>query len=230
MDLQALKIDYPRLKRGEILTELYIDRRFRSSLAKMLLSHSLSERMIAGLSRAVKYLDFVRDRMASHRQALANLARDATDAQSWGSSYGYEDELRELSVAHDYHREIEEGFPRPTESLQLYQHVVDTVSRELSRDVAITSFVNFGVSYAHVDSVLAARHPAVKFVGIDRGDLTRLYNQRYFSDRANMEFESGDILEFLRARAFEKGLFFHARTLTCLSHTNPHGGKRHNER
>ncbi len=137
--------------------------------------------------------------------------------QQFGSSYGYADEVVELVTAYDYHQQIKNGHFKNSESGLLYGHLVKMLSDVLSADKGITTFLNFGVSYAHIDSLLAKSFPKVNFTGIDRSSFTKLYNEYAFPKLNNMEFIAGDIFELLKKRRFDNGVFFHTRTLCLLS-------------
>ncbi len=97
-----------------------------------------------------------------------------------------------------------------TESPVLYEQAIQKIHHLFEKDQNIKSFLNFGVSYAHVDSILAKMHPEIHFVGIDRAPFTKLYNENYFSQIQNLEFVAGDVLEFLNTaeKKFENGVFF----------------------
>lgn len=88
---------------------------------------------------------------------------------------------------------------------------------ELLDNISFNCFLNFGVSYGYVDSLLAKRYVDKHFLGIDRSELTKWYNEKWFSRLKNLEFAAGDIFEFLEDKNFDEGVFFHARTLTFLS-------------
>jgi hypothetical protein len=157
--------------------------------------------------------------MFNSRIALRNSIdlseRGAVNNDGFESPYGYEDDFRELKVAVNYQREIQEGFKTPVCSKELYRHIVLTCSKLLKKP-QVKDFFNFGISYAYTDSVLAKKFPSVNFSGIDRSDFTKLLNESNFSDISNLEFYTGDIFNHLQKHKSQNGVFFHTRTLTLL--------------
>src|SRR3989338_8544982 len=118
------------------------------------------------------------------------LHSDGSEAQKFGSSYGYIDEVSELEVAYEYWEQLHrKDCPNtPSESWALYQHAIQKVSELLSSDKTIKRVFNFGVSFAYVDHALAVKHPDVQFLGIDRSKYTKLFNEDNFSSAKNMTF------------------------------------------
>lgn len=155
----------------------------------------------------------------SGRLASINLLRnDRRDAQKFGSAYGYADEVAELMVAYKYWNQLQKKDfdSMPAESGVLYEETVQRVSGLFKTDPGIKTFFNFGVCYAHVDSILAQKHPDIQFLGIDRSKYTKLFNEDNFSQIKNMEFVTGDIFDYLKGKKFPDGVFFTARTLVYL--------------
>ena len=137
-----------------------------------------------------------------------------SNAHEFDSPYGYEDDLRELRCALNYVYN-HEGFIGRSESKQLYAHI-ETILTDLFLNEGIKSFFNFGVSYAHIDSILASKFSEIQFVGMDRSVLTKAYNESQFSHLRNLEFIAGDIFQYLDKNSVERGVFFHTRTLLLL--------------
>lgn len=127
-------------------------------------------------------------------------------------------EQREVKVTKYYHRQLLESQLRPlqVESLELYRHAIAAVGELLASDQAIKRVVNFGVSYAYVDSELAKRFPAVEFVGVDRARGTRDFNLEHFGHLGNMRFMAEDIFQVLQPGAWDGALLLHVRTCTFL--------------
>lgn len=100
-----------------------------------------------------------------------------------------------------------------TPSYRLYQEQESVLDEILSRPDA-SPFVNFGVSYAYIDAMMARRFPAVQFIGVDRSPYTKALNEVDFSDVTNLRFEASDIRDALAT--IEGGTFFHSRTMTLL--------------
>lgn len=149
---------------------------------------------------------------------LALLKQDGADAHKFDSPYGYNDDLHELAVAIQYHDQLKRNDfeTMPSESADLYKYVIAKLTELFQSDKNITSFLDFGVSYAYMESVLAKKYPHIQFIGIDRSKFTKFFNDEQFSHLKNLESVAGDIFEFLRSRRFDGGIFFHARTMLIL--------------
>lgn len=146
-----------------------------------------------------------------------DLKRGPESASSFESGFGYEDEFVELKAAAYYRAQIEAGNldRQKTESGALYREVIESLSSRL-RKGDIKTVLNFGVSYAHVDTQLAAAFPDVRFVGLERSKLTTTYNQNIFGDLPNVSFVASDVFDHLKANRYDDALFLHIRTLTLL--------------
>ena len=125
------------------------------------------------------------------------------------------DEIGEITTVFQYFNEIQAGFPNPTESKLLYQHI-DNRLTDLFSTANTKTLVNFGVCYAHIDSVLASKFPEINFIGIDRSILTKAFNESKFDRLSNLQFINDDIIHFLDNNKFEGGVFSHTRTLCLL--------------
>jgi len=136
---------------------------------------------------------------------------------NFDSGYGYKDELQELSIGQYYRKQLlQNDVHEKSESLELYDHVIAEVSKLLTSNPSIKKVINFGVSYAHVDSELAKIFPNVSFVGIDRSQLTKEFNQEFFGDIKNLSFETGDIFKYLDSTEQQDSVLLHMRTCVVL--------------
>ena len=115
----------------------------------------------------------------------------------------------------NYFNQIQAGFPNPSESKLIYEHI-DNILTDLFSTTEIKTFVNFGVSYAHIDSVIASKFSEINFIGIDRSILTKAFNESKFDHLRNLQFINNDIFHFLDKNKVERGVFFHTRTLCLL--------------
>jgi hypothetical protein len=143
------------------------------------------------------------------RATIAQLGSDAPPAE-----YSAADEEEDFADVLKYAREIRAGKELvASESGALYAHLADVVGRELAGGT-LRRVLNVGVGFAHIDSILAARHPDVRFVGIDRSMLTQVYNTAHFGDRPNMMFCTGSAPELLADGSWENAVLLTSRTLT----------------
>ena len=151
-------------------------------------------------------------------EKIALLRKNSSEAQLFGAGYGYADDAQELDTLQNYRDQLKRADFRTarSESSACYESTQRTVQGLLRSDRRIRQVLNFGVSYAYVDSLLAIANPDVRFLGIDRSCLTRDFNQKEFADIRNLEFVAGDIFDYLAQRRFAGGLFLTVRTLTLL--------------
>lgn len=150
-----------------------------------------------------------------HRLKFVSLLRDERDgAQRDDSPYGYDDVTHELLTTMKYHRRLKQKDFETlvSEAPLLYKNALRIMTNVFERDKSVTDFVNFGVCYAHVDSVLAQKFPHIHFIGLDRSPFTKMYNEQYFSNMKNMEFVSGDIIDLIKNRKMKGACLFHMRT------------------
>lgn len=157
----------------------------------------------------------VRRSQAKTARSLSLANAEATNVSGFGSGYGYENEIREVEVALAYKKEIDDGFPPPSDSRQLYEHADQVLSRLLvSRPVE--RVIDFGVSYAYTDARLAQTHRGVQFVGVDRSVLTKALNEHAFQSAGdNLAFVASDIFAYLESGAPRSALW-HMRTGVLL--------------
>lgn len=139
------------------------------------------------------------------------------DANRFESGYGYEDEFTELKAAAYYRAQIAAGDleSQKSESGALYKDVIVFVDSYIKQN-KINRVVNFGGSYAYIDTELAKLNPEVEFICLDRSRLTKVYNENIFSDISNVRFVAEDIFDYVKSQKFEDSIFLHIRTLTLL--------------
>jgi hypothetical protein len=146
---------------------------------------------------------------------MANLS-PSQNAGEFGSGYGYDDEIREVAVAIQYKKEIDAEFQSMPDSSSLYRHVDEVISKLISEDSTINKVIDFGVSYAHTDALLAEKFPSIKFVGLDRSILTKAFNEQYFSHLTNLELIASDIFEYFSKHNCNNSIFWTMRTTLLL--------------
>lgn len=135
-------------------------------------------------------------------------------ANSYDSGFGYKSPAHELEVAEYYRKQIASNAGNyKSESGTVYKTVID-LSEEVFKDSATTKMLNFGVSYAYTDSLLAEKYPHISFAGVDRSEITKVYNEQYFN-LPNLSFVADDIFECMEA-GWDNALFAHIRTHACL--------------
>src|SRR3989338_2673395 len=85
------------------------------------------------------------------------------------SPYGYKGDLQELEIVRRYNTQLKNpDFKNDIcESSALYEHVISKLSQIFDKG-KISGFVNFGVAYGYIDSMLAKKYPHIEFIGIDR--------------------------------------------------------------
>ncbi|MES1978134.1 MAG: hypothetical protein V4451_08865 [Pseudomonadota bacterium] len=147
--------------------------------------------------------------------AQAKIAAGASP-NSFGSAFGYEDDSVELDAVMYYRSQLKDpNFENiPSESAVLYKHVLDAFEGLLRKDSSIKNMLDFGVSYAHVDSVLVQRHPSLRIIGCDRSELTMAINRVDFGKIPNLVLHGGDVFECLEQYG-PIDVLFHMRT-ACL--------------
>lgn len=136
-------------------------------------------------------------------------------ASSFDSGYGYASPDEELRVARMYKGEIASGQYVARESPALYAHLESALAAAIV-ERKVERVINFGVCFAHVDSLLAKRFPNVRFIGIDRSVAVCDLNRTEFT-ASNMEFVAGDIIEWIASQQdLSRTLLFHSRTAILL--------------
>ncbi len=142
--------------------------------------------------------------------------KDAAQAQQFGSGFGYDDEVKELETVIYYRDQVKNpGFARlSSESPALYDCVLRVMDGLIKADPSVARVLDFGLAYAHVDSMLARRFPEVEFMGIDRSQLTVAVNAREFEGLQNLKLHAGDVFQFLGGLD-RLDVLFHMRT-ACL--------------
>ncbi len=158
----------------------------------------------------------VRNCTVNYEPLVAQKKVGETPANSFGSAFGYEDDKIELDAVMYYRTQLRNpDFDSiPSESAVLYKNVLNAFEELLAKDPTIKTAVDFGVSYAHVDSVLAERHPSLTIVGCDRSELTMAINRVDFGSIPNLVLHGGDIFECLEQYQ-PIDVLFHMRT-ACL--------------
>jgi hypothetical protein len=95
----------------------------------------------------------------------------------------------------------------------------ETVLSNLLRLGSAKRVINFGVSYAYLDSLLAMRFPDIQFLGIDRSSVVCNLNTEDFKS-PNISFLASDINNWIASQAdLSDTVFFHMRTCILLSQT-----------
>lgn len=149
-----------------------------------------------------------------HQKSLELLNGSIDHAQDFKSEYGYEDDIQEFGLTLMNYQQWKKGFSGiKSESPVVFEQTLSTIGAMVHQDPAITSFLNFGVSYGNADARLSNHYPNVKFIGIDRSRLTKTFNEIQFQHIPNLEFIAGDIFEYLSSRSFRDGIFFTSRTM-----------------
>jgi hypothetical protein len=206
------------LKWWQTLGPSYVENRFTFPIRRWLVKNPLIFKLILLASRLMssRFIELKRV-LDGYKKSYGRLTSQDKDGYGLDSDYGYAGDVfvKELTTAHKYKKQIDEGFVGPSESKRLYEHIVATAS-ELIHDLNAPYHFNFGVSYAYTDSILARQFPNTKFYGIERTDASTIYNERFFADIDNLSILSGDVFDLFSKRRFDGGILFHSRTLLLL--------------
>ena len=163
-------------------------------------------------------ISFYEDKF-QHESSLKELEMMRAESELDPNNFGYTGDvfLRELAFIHKYALQIKNARIGDTsESPILYAKLLADLDSVLSSGEIATVF-NFGIGFAHVDTLLAIRFPKVKFVGIERTPVASWYNKEFSAAQpANLQIIDGDIIEHLAENRYENGLLLHIRTATLL--------------
>ena len=203
-------MDYSHL--SDIQVVLPPEQRF-AWLRRALFGNPVAAR-VAAQHRAVQARN-AKEKKTRDSVRLANAG--VQNAAEFGSGYGYEDDLHEVSVAINYKKEIDAGYPGPSDSRNLYKNAEQTIASLIDQSRSpIDACIDFGVSYAYTDSLLAARFPTTRFIGLDRSVLTKALNQRYFGHQNNLDILATDIFDYLDKVTHECAILWTMRTAAVL--------------
>lgn len=95
-------------------------------------------------------------------------------------------------------------------------HLIRTeVGQAIQQEPNTKALVDFGVMCGFPNWQMADRFPLIQHFGIDRQPIIEKLNTEHYP-RENLQFEAGDIFDFLRKNksTLEGGTLFHARTAT----------------
>ena len=128
------------------------------------------------------------------------------------------DELREMVAFQVGAEDLEwrRKYFRTTPLDETFQgQIIPLVDALLEMDPAIRSVMNVGVRYAFADHALAARHPGVRFIGVDfMPDLADMNRELA---RENLSFVSGYALDLLREGRLEADVVFFSSTALTIN-------------
>lgn len=171
---------------------------------------------LARLERLVWMLRRAAYSEAAYRNNRNRAAGSGAADSSFNSGYGYDSEAEELRVANMYKGDVLSGQHKNAETPLLLAEA-ETVLSNLIKSGSVKHVVNFGVSYAYLDSLLATSFPSVQFLGIDRSRVVCDLNNRDFKS-PNISFLAGDINDWIAQQAdLSDTVFFHMRTGILLS-------------
>lgn len=203
------------VKSNEVLTSNKIEKKYLFYIKKIVVKSFLLS-ILKKLSYFYQICETIKRTEFEKKKSISLLEKNSPDAHKFGSGYGYSNELFELERAFKYKCQIEEGFSIDfSENGKLYDFLINKLQKVLFNEVEI--MINFGVSYAYIDSQLALKNPDCKFIGLDRSSLTKKFNQECFGHIPNLEFLAGDIFDVLKQKRFDNGVFLTSRTLCLLS-------------
>ena len=203
--LYKIKSKYPLTKYKKIYSKFYFIIKFLSSF-----------RLIRSLAAII--IEFYQYDKTKNQNTLRSIDKlkeiTSVKANDYKSDFGYT-EITEMIGLFKYAGQIEENFPSPTESKQLYVSIEEIYPQIIEKN-KINNFLNFGSYLSHTDSILAKKFPKTNFICADRSTYTKIVNEEMFGNINNMTFVDGDIFKFLNNNKFDNDLFFSARTLPLL--------------
>lgn len=171
---------------------------------------------LARIERVVWLLRRAAHSEAAYRRNKTRATGGSSKDTLFNSGYGYESEAEELRVAKMYKGDIASGQHRNAETPGLLAEA-DTVLSNLLQGGSVRQVVNFGVSYAYLDSLLAKKFPDVRFLGVDRSRAVCEFNSDDFK-LSNLSFLACDINDWIaRQSDLSSAVFFHMRTGILLS-------------
>lgn len=184
-----------------------------------LLTYRLLIEFYQSIVRIVSILINFHNDKVEHKKSLNQLEMMHNESELDPNDFGYTGDIffRELEFIHKYALQIKnEKVGNTTESPILYAKLLSDLNGILSSGDIDTVF-NFGIGYAHIDSLLAIRFPKINFIGIERTPVARWYNNEFgISQPPNLQIIDGDIIKHLTEHRYEKGLMLHVRTATLL--------------
>lgn len=83
--------------------------------------------------------------------------------------------------------------------------ILPLVEQIISKDPSIKTIVNIGISYAHIDGLLAQKYPQIQFTGVDFASNLQEYNKDFV--QPNLNFRSGYAMEMLERQDLEADVF-----------------------
>ncbi len=220
--MRKISNDYAHLNL-ELSKDFYSSYQTSQFIGKLLGSTSATRFGLRILAKVLPFKIFIkaRDISGNYASTLSKIKsiqqKQDENPLSFDSEFGYKDEMHELAIAKYYrHQLLLNDLHEKSESLELYNKVISEVSKLLTDNPSIKKVINFGVSYAHIDSELAKLFPNVSFVGIDRSKMTQQFNQELFGNIKNLSFEAGDIFEYLDSSDMQDSVLLHIRTCVLL--------------
>ena len=202
--LQKIKLGYP-LGLNPFIFKYYF-------IIKLLSKFNVFRKISSHINEFVRYSN---DNVQKTFKSIELLNKKQTfKANDYQSDYGYS-EIGEIKGVLNYAEQIENNFPNPSESKQLYLSI-DEIYSSIIEKYKINNFLNFGSYLSHTDSILAKKYPNTKFICADRSSYTKIINEKMFNHLNNMDFVDGDIFKYLNNKEFDNDLFFSARTLPLL--------------
>lgn len=206
------------LKWHQILSIWYVENRFTYPLRMLIAKNDVLYSIVSKV-RNFLFSRIINLRRLKHdyEKSLAKLSGTDQIGYELDSEYGYSGDVfaNEILTAIKYRTQIAEDFPHPSESKRLYEHIIELSSNLLATH-EIPTFLNFGVSYAYTDAILARKFPETKFVGIERTSAAKMINLDFTAEIKNLEMLSGDIFDLFSQRKFDGGVLFHSRTLLLM--------------
>lgn len=181
--------------------------------AKIVCRIPFLEKLCSGIGNRILAISSLSKEEKRQNKIITSLLSGESESVQWG----YADEAREATTALKYHLQLRDpNFSNAvSESPALYKSQIETLSALLQGDPSINGIFNFGVSFGHVDSEVSKLFPKKQFIGLDRSEIVKTYNEAFLIS-PNLKFIAGDVFEALSKEDLKDFVLFTSRTLTFL--------------
>ena len=206
-----------------MLKSAEISRDIRVARSKIVRKIWLMEKL-AACPRLLRLIGGIGNRLAGfateaigHRDSKATYLPKANKMMENSDGVGYEGDA-EVACFINYRNQIQNRATRgESEAWAMYDRQLELLPMLFNDESNnLRGMMNFGVSFAHVDSTLAEKFPELQFRGIDRSKYTEVLNQIEYGSVPNLKILTGDIFDELKNGDYANFALFHSRTAQLL--------------